>query len=134
MFSYFWGSSIDKDITCTNLTAENASIGNINVRSGASSAVSAGAATVNERAGHLTSATMSASALSTQTITVTNSTVTTRSIVHVVMDSAYGGTGVPYIRSVHVPLAGQFVITVANAHASTALSSTANFAFIVFGE
>jgi hypothetical protein len=86
-------------------------------------------ATINSVAGSQTSGSLTLATAATQDITITNSYVTTSSIVMSNLEYA-GTTGIPVIRETVVSN-GQVVFTVTNAGAA-ALNGTVTIKFIVF--
>lgn len=87
-------------------------------------------ATINAISGSQTSASLTTAAEGSQAITITNSNVTTSSIVMANLDYA-GTTGIPVISETIVSN-GQVVFTVTNVAAAAALNGTVTIKFIVF--
>ena len=89
------------------------------------------AATINAPCGSVIMAHASQAALASRVFTLTNSYLTTSSIVHVQLEG-YGGTGTPLIQQV-TRGAGSMTITVYNAHATVALSANFSILFTITG-
>jgi hypothetical protein len=83
----------------------------------------AGAATLNQPSGVITSESLTTAAAGTYTLTLTNSKIAATDVVHVTIGNGTNTAGIPVLSSV-VPAAGSVVIKVANLHASAALNGT----------
>lgn len=88
-------------------------------------------ATINAPCGSVIMTHAAQAALASRTFTLTNSYLTTSSIVHVQLEG-YGGTGTPIIQQV-TRSAGSMTITVYNAHATVALSANFSILFTITG-
>lgn len=104
----------------------------VNNQAGANQVVgtAGNSATINSVAGSQTSASLSTAAAASQSITITNSYVTTSSIVMANLDYS-GSTGIPVISETIVSN-GQVVFTVTNVSAAAALNGTVTIKFVVF--
>ena len=90
----------------------------------------AGAATLNKRAGKVTSAALTTAAGNNYTLTLTNSEIVAADLVLVTVDN---GTNTTVGIAVHrvTPGAGQVVILIRNTHATVALNGTVKVSFFV---
>lgn len=93
----------------------------------------AGAATLNQPSGVITSEalTTAAAAAATYTLTITNSQVIATDIVQVTLGFGTNTNGAPVLVSA-VAGAGTIVCKVMNAHPSAALNGTLTFAFVIW--
>lgn len=101
------------------------------VDTGVATAV-AGAATLSNYSGTVTSEALVTAAAATYTLTLTNTKVTAASIVMVSLANGTNTQGVLALTRV-TPAAGSVVIVVTNAHASQALNGTIKAAFAIVG-
>ena len=114
----------------THLTSLNVESG-ISLSSGTKTAsATAGAATLNKHQGVITSEALTTAAGADYTLTLTNSAIAATDIV---LASVQTGTNTTVGLAVHevTPGAGQVVIKVRNAHASSALDGTIKVSFVV---
>jgi len=93
----------------------------------------AGAATLHQPSGVITSEalTTAADSAATYTLTITNSQVIATDIVQVTLGSGTNTAGTPVLVSA-VAAAGSIVCKVMNVHPSAALNGTLTFAFVVW--
>lgn len=91
---------------------------------------SGGAATLSKQRGTITSEALTTAAGADYTLTLTNTKVTTSSIVLVSLDNGSNTTAAIYVALV-TPGSGSVVIKVRNAHASSALNGTIKISFAV---
>lgn len=90
----------------------------------------AGAATLNTQVGVITSAALTTAAAAIYTLTLTNDKVSAGSVVMASVQTGTNTTAGLALQEV-TPGAGSVVITVENAHASSALDGTIKIAFAV---
>lgn len=90
---------------------------------------SAGAATLNDYVGKVTTEALTTAAAAEYTLTLTNSTIAAGDIVFASVD-ALASTGTPAIGGCTVT-AGQVIITVSNVHASAAFDDPIQINFMV---
>lgn len=90
---------------------------------GGTATATAGAATLANRAGKVTSEALTTAAAALYTLTITNSAVAATDICLASVANGTSTTGVPAISRVQ-PAAGQLVVTVQNIAASAALNGT----------
>lgn len=90
----------------------------------------AGAATLNQPSGVVTSEALTTAAAATYTLTLTNSKIAATDIVLASVGNGTNSAGTPDLCSV-TPAAGSVVIVVRNSHASAALNGTLKIAFAV---
>jgi hypothetical protein len=91
----------------------------------------AGAATINQQAGQITTEALTTAAGATYTMTLTNSLVSATSTVLVTVGKGTATTGTATVCWV-TPAAGSAVITIQNINASAALNGTITINFAVF--
>lgn len=103
---------------------------NIDVSSGSATST-AGAATINNQTGVITTESLSTAAGATYTMTLTNSLIKATSIVNVSVGKGSATTGSPVVTWV-TPAAGSCVIIIQNVHASAALNGTVMICYNVF--
>lgn len=107
----------------------NGQFGQISLGKGIKTAsATAGAATLNQPSGVITSESLSTAAGGTYTLTLTNSKIAATDIVNVSLGLGTSTTGNPSITTV-TPAAGSVVVVVQNIHASGALNGTLKFSF-----
>lgn len=93
----------------------------------------AGAATLNNRFGKVTSETLSTAQNANYTLTITNSTITAADLVFASVANGTNSAGTPVIVRV-TPAAGSLVVVVRNAHDSAvAFNGTIVVTFAAFG-
>lgn len=109
-------------VQTTNLTQ-------VNVANGTATST-AGAATINTQTGIITTEALTTAAGSTYTMTLTNSLITTSSIVLVTVGKGTATAGEPVVQFV-TPAAGSAVILIRNVSAATALDGTIKIGFKV---
>lgn len=102
----------------------------VDVTSGTATST-AGAATINNQTGVITTEALTTAAGSTYTMTLTNAAIQAGSIVHVSVGKGTATTGTAAVTWV-TPAAGSAVIIIQNIHASAALNGTIKLAFSVF--
>lgn len=93
-------------------------------------AATAGAATLNQPSGVITSEALTTAAAATYTLTLTNSKIVATDIVLVSLGNGTNAAGAPVITTV-TPAAGSVVVVVKNVHASAALNGTLTFSYSV---
>ena len=93
-------------------------------------AATAGAATLNQCFGQVTSESLTTAAASVYTLTVTNSVVTTTDVAFATVCNGTNTTGTPNIATV-TPGAGILTIVVQNIHGSVAFGGTLKIGFMV---
>lgn len=93
----------------------------------------AGAATLNQPSGVITSEALTTAAASaaTYTLTITNSQTIATDIVQVTLGNGTNTQGTPVLVSA-TPAAGSIVCKVNNAHPTLALNGTLTFAFVIW--
>jgi hypothetical protein len=92
----------------------------------------AGAATLSQPAGVVTSEAITTAAAAAYTLTITNTLVTTSSIVMASVSFGTSTTGVPLLSRV-TPTANTITVVVQNGHASAAFNGTIKVAFVIVG-
>ena len=96
-------------------------------------AATAGAATLNNRFGRITSEALTTAQNGIYTLTITNSAITATDIVMASVSNGTNTQGTPTVTRVQ-PSAGQLIILVSNLHASAqALNGTLIVNFAAFG-
>lgn len=118
--------------TQTSLTATALNATTVTVDTGTKTATAtAGAATLNKRAGVVTSESLTTAAGSDYTLTLTNSTIAATDIVLVSITNGTNTTAPIYVHTV-TPGSGSVAIKVRNANGSaTALNGTIKIAYLV---
>lgn len=103
----------------------------INRVNGGTATATAGAATLNNRFGKITTEALTTAAAATYTLTITNSQIAATD--HVFVSVAYGTAtaGAPVVQLV-TPAAGSVVIILKNVHATAALDGTLKISFASF--
>lgn len=99
--------------------------------SGTATAV-AGAATLNNRFGKITTAALTTAAAAEYTLTLTNSAISAEDIVMVSVAYGTATAGNPVVTRI-TPAAGSVVIIVQNIHATVALNGTLVISVAAFG-
>lgn len=102
-------------------------VGSLGIAGGTATG-SAGAATLNQPAGVITTESLTTAAGATFTETLTNSSIAAADIVLVTVETA--GTGMPVVAKV-TPAAGSVVIVVQNIHASAAFNAVLKLRYAV---
>jgi hypothetical protein len=102
------------------------------LNSGTATAV-AGAATLNNRFGVVTSEAITTAAGSTYTLTLTNSEVQAGDIAMASVSLGAGSAGTPVVCGV-TATAGQLKVVVQNVHASAAFNAAIKITYAVFGQ
>lgn len=90
----------------------------------------AGAATLNQPSGVITSEALTTAAAAVYTLTLTNSKIAATDIVQVTVGNGTNTQGIPVLSSV-VPAADSVVIRIANLHSAQALNGTPKVYFTV---
>lgn len=90
----------------------------------------AGAATLNQPSGVVTSESVTTAAAATYTLTLTNSKIAATDIVLASVGNGTNSAGTPEICS-STPANGSVVIVIRNAHASAAFNGTLKISFVV---
>lgn len=90
----------------------------------------AGAVTINQNSGVVTSEALTTAAGAVYTLTITDSSIAAADIVLVSMGNGTNSAGSPAITTI-TPAAGSVVIKVQNIHASAALNGTLTFGFVI---
>lgn len=90
----------------------------------------AGAATLNQPSGVVTSESVTTAAAATYTLTLTNSKIAATDIVLASVGNGTNSAGTPEICSA-TPANGSVVIVIRNAHASAAFNGTLKISFVV---
>lgn len=125
-----FGRSLIFDITNgIPLVSDDAGVWN-NVLAYITAAASGNAATINARAGKLTSASLTTAAGAAQTLTITNTMVAAVDIVLCAMTNGTNAAGTPMLGQV-TPGSGSFTAEVRNIHASAAFNGTISLSFLV---
>lgn len=109
-------------------TQNHALPGNLRLSSGTATAT-AGAATLNNKAGKVTSESLSTAAAAAYTLTVTNSTVAATDVCFASVAYGTSSAGVPMVSRV-TPGSSSLVIVVTNEHASNAFNGTIVVSFL----
>lgn len=119
------------DSSNVDVTLKSKGTGSVALDDGTLTATAtAGAATLSKQHGVVTSEALTTAAGSDYTLTLTNTKVSTSSIVLVSLDNGTNTTAGIYVRLV-TPGSGSVVIIVRNAHASSALNGTIKIVFCV---
>jgi hypothetical protein len=109
----------------------NYNVGQLSIGKGTKTAsATAGAATLNQPSGIITSEALTTAAAATYTLTLTNSAIAATDIVQVTLGNGTNSAGAPVINTV-TPASGSVVVVVKNVHASAALNGTLIFMFNV---
>lgn len=93
----------------------------------------AGAATINNQVGVITTEALTTAAGSTYTMTLTNSVIKSTSVVLVTVGKGTATTGEPVVQFV-TPASGSAVILIRNVAAAAALNGTITIGFLVFNQ
>ncbi len=104
--------------------------GNLSLQAGTATA-SSGAATLNNKAGAITSESLSTAAGAVYTLTLTDSVVAASDVCFASVAYGTSTTGSPAVSRV-TPSAGQLIVLVQNIHASAALNGTIVVSYACF--
>lgn len=91
----------------------------------------AGAATLNQLAGSVTSESLTTAAGANYVLTITNNKIVASDQVLAVVSGGTNSAGIPVLMKV-VPGSGAVVVTISNLHATVALNGTLRVTFAVF--
>jgi hypothetical protein len=109
----------------------NYQLGQLSLGKGTKTAsATAGAATLHQPSGVITSEALTTAAAAVYTLTLTNDKIVATDIVLVSLGNGTNSAGHPHVLTV-TPAAGSVVIVVRNTHASAALNGTLKIAFAV---
>jgi hypothetical protein len=103
----------------------------INRTNGGTATATAGAATLNNRFGKVTSESLSTAAGALYTLTITNSQISATDQVMASVGYGTANAGTPNVARVE-PAAGSLVIVIQNIHGSAALNGTIKVAYASF--